>query len=55
MFEGNCKFVKTKNIGENINIINFVYEKDAKFKQEYIFLASHCVYFLTEGIGVFTQ
>lgn len=48
-----CKFVQSKNIPEkNINIINFVYEKDANFKQSFIYSACYCMYLVTDGTGI---
>lgn len=52
MSENICKFVKSKNSLENINIINFVYEKQASFKQNFIISACHSLYFVVNGNGI---
>lgn len=52
MSENICKFVKSKNVMENINIINFVYEKEANFNQSFIVSACHGLYLAITGNGV---
>lgn len=47
-----CKFVQTKNALENINILNFVYEKKAEFKHTFIIPATHSIALVTAGTGV---
>jgi len=47
-----CKFVKTENLNKNINIINFVFEKKAEFKQSFIIPAYYGLYIVTNGVGV---
>lgn len=47
-----CKFVKSDRPIENINIINFVYEKRCEFRQSFITSASHALYIVTSGSGV---
>lgn len=51
MSENICKFAQSKNVLENINIINFVYEKEAKFKPSFIYSACHGMYLVTQGCG----
>ena len=46
-----CKFVKTKNVMENLNIINFIYEKEAKFKHFFIIPSCYGLYIVTSGSG----
>lgn len=50
--ENICKFVKTNKSVENINIINFVYEKKSDFKQSFITSACHSLYLVISGNGV---
>lgn len=52
MSENICRFVRTTNVSEEINIIHFVYEKEACFKQEYIIPACYSAYFVMNGKGV---
>lgn len=52
MSENICKFAQSKNIFESINIINFVYEKEADFKQSFIYSACHGMYLVTRGNGI---
>lgn len=52
MQENICKFVPTNNASENITILNFVYEKIAEFKCEFITSASHAIYIVTCGNGI---
>lgn len=47
-----CKFIQTKNISNDINILNFVYERKADFKQAYIIPAAHTLALVTAGYGV---
>lgn len=47
-----CKFVKSDRPIENINIINFVYEKKCNFRQSFITSASHSLCLVTAGKGV---
>ncbi len=47
-----CKFVCSNKTAENINIINFVYEKDAYFKQSFSFCACYAIYLVTRGEGI---
>ena len=47
-----CKFVRTSSVMDNINILNFVYEKNADFKQEFLIPASHTIYIVTKGEGI---
>lgn len=47
-----CKFARSKNVTENINIINFVYEKEADFKQSFFFSACYGIYLVTRGKGI---
>lgn len=47
-----CKFVSTKKHDNNLNIINFVYEKEADFKKEYIIPSTYTLAIVTEGEGV---
>lgn len=46
-----CKFISTQKHGESINIINFVYEKEARFKQDYILLSTYTLALVTKGTG----
>lgn len=50
--ESVCKFAQSKNVTENINVINFVYEKEADFKQSFILPACYGIYLVTDGSGV---
>lgn len=52
MSENICKFAQSKNIFESINIINFVYEKEADFKQSFIYSACHGMYLVIQGNGI---
>ncbi len=47
-----CKFTQSKNVAENINIINFVYEKEANFKQSFSFSACYGIYLVVQGKGI---
>ena len=51
MDENICKFVSTQKHNDSINIINFVYEKEAFFKQDYIFLSTYSLALVTKGTG----
>lgn len=45
-----CKFIKTeKDVG--INILNFVYEKEALFKQQYVISSAYSLGLVTNGEG----
>lgn len=50
--ENICKFVSTRTVREEINIIHFVYEKNARFEQRFILPATYSVAFVTQGEGV---
>lgn len=52
MSKNSCKFVRTNSVADNINILNFIYEKEADFKQEFIISASYAIYIVTAGEGV---
>ena len=52
MSENICRFIPTRDSNEGINILNFVYEKEADFKQEYLISASYSLSLATEGEGV---
>ena len=52
MTDNICKFVQSENVSENINIINFIYEKEADFKQSFIYSACYCMYLVTNGKGI---
>lgn len=51
MKENICRFVSTRSVREEINIIHFVYEKQAQFAQEFILPATYTVAFVTSGVG----
>lgn len=46
-----CKFVSTRTAREGINIINFVYEKNASFTPEFLLPATYSLAFVTRGSG----
>ncbi len=50
--ENICKFARTENAAGSINIINFVYERDAIFKQAFISSACYGIYLVTHGCGI---
>ncbi len=52
LMENVCKFVKTKNYVDNLNIVNFVYEKEVAFKQSFLTSATHSLCLVTSGRGV---
>ena len=52
MTDSICKFVQSKKIADGINIINFVYEKEASFKQSFIYSACHGIHLVTGGRGI---
>ncbi len=52
MDENICRFITTKKYDESINIINLVYEKEADFKQEYIFPSTYALALVTDGKGI---
>lgn len=45
-------FTKTTDVSEKIDIIRFVYEKEANFKQEYIYPSCYSLYYVMNGSGV---
>lgn len=47
-----CKFVNTVKHNETINIINFVYEKQADFQQTYLIVSTYSLAIVTNGGGV---
>ncbi len=47
-----CKFIRTENSLENLNIVNFVYEKSAAFKKSFITSASYSICLVISGSGV---
>ena len=47
-----CKFVNTVKHNESINIINFVYEKQADFQQSYLIVSTYSLAIVTNGTGV---
>lgn len=49
--ENICKFVSTRTAREEINIIHFVYERDAHFEPRFILPAAYSVACVTEGEG----
>ncbi len=52
MPENICKFIQTKNVSEDINILCFVFEAEAKFKQKFIIPAANTVALVVNGSGV---
>ncbi|MBR6767834.1 MAG: helix-turn-helix transcriptional regulator [Clostridia bacterium] len=46
-----CRFISTRNPRQEINILHFVYEKQAQFRQEYIIPSTYSVAFVTSGEG----
>lgn len=52
MEESICKFVSTRRADEGINIINFVYEHEACFPQQYLISATYTAAIVTGGCGV---
>lgn len=52
MNENICHFIPTKNTEEGINILNFVYEKEARFSREYILNASYSLCLVSKGTGI---
>lgn len=46
-----CKFVSTKRHDEGINIINFVFEKNADFDKEYLITSTYSLALVTGGEG----
>ena len=52
MSENVCKFITTQKHNEGISIINFVYEKTADFKKEYIFPSTYTLAVVTDGEGI---
>lgn len=51
MEENICKFVRTSSVMDNINILNFVHEKNADFKQKFLIPASYTISIVTKGNG----
>ena len=51
MHENICHFVSTKNTESSINILNFVYEKEALFAPDFILNASYSLGLVTSGLG----
>lgn len=49
--ENICKFVSTRTVREEINIIHFVYEKNAQFEPRFILPSTYSVAFVTQGEG----
>ena len=47
-----CKFVSTQKHDDSINIINFVYEKEADFKKEYLISSTYTMGLVTGGNGL---
>lgn len=47
-----CKFLSTRKPDERINIINFVYEREARFKNEYLLTSTYTIALVTQGAGV---
>lgn len=52
MLENICKFASTKKPEDNINILNFVYEQKAVFKNQFEIFATYSIALVTEGVGV---
>lgn len=50
--ENICKFVSTRTVREEINIIHFVYEKNAQFAPRFILPSTYSVAFVTQGEGI---
>ena len=46
-----CKFVGTQKHNDRLNIINFVYEKETNFKQEYVIASTYTIGLITSGKG----
>lgn len=49
--ENICKFVSTRTTRAGVNIINFVYEKNAQFAPEFVLSAAYTLAFVTRGSG----
>lgn len=47
-----CTFVSTKKHDSSLNIINFVYEKEAEFKKDFIIPSTYTLALVTEGNGI---
>lgn len=47
-----CKFIPTHHISENINVLNFVYEKKAVFPKKFTAVATYSLYLVTNGTGI---
>jgi len=47
-----CKFVSTRTVREEMNILHFVYEKNARFAQQLILPSTYSLAFVTKGEGV---
>lgn len=46
-----CKFIGTQKHNDSLNIINFVYEKEANFKQENIISSTYTIGLIVNGKG----
>lgn len=46
-----CKFLSTRKPDERINIINFVYEREADFPQDYVITSNYSIALVTQGEG----
>ena len=49
--ENICKFVSTRTIREGINVIHFVYEKNAQFEPRFILPSTYSVAYVMQGKG----
>ena len=47
-----CTFVSTKKHDSSLNVINFVYEKEADFKKEFIIPSTYSLALVTHGKGI---
>ena len=47
-----CKFINTQKHSDTIQVINFVYEKEACFPREYLLLSTYSLALVTGGRGV---
>jgi len=52
MKENICKFVPTRSANEGINIVNFVYEREASFPKKFIVSSTYSVGLVTRGSGM---
>ena len=46
-----CKFLSTRKPDERINIINFVYEREADFPQAFVLTSNYSIALVTQGEG----